>query len=262
MKDNTQKRLCSNCGREIKTGRSAFGNFEYTIKCQCQIEKEEKERQAMLKKGYEMIKAKIFSDNGISPKYSGATLDKITLVKGQENACIKAKEFLNDYLKSTKTKGFAFFGAVGSGKTYIVAALINQLCNNIVDKTTEKEREDICAGRLSVVSPAVFISNIELIEKVKNDNELINKYKKSKLLIIDDLGAARNTEWAEERLFEIIDYRYCQELPIIFTTNITPKDLKEKISNRIFDRLVEMCDFISVTAPSQRSNAAKNNKVS
>ena len=207
---------------------------------------------------YDIIKEDVFSDNGISKKYSGITLEKITHVKGQENAISIANRFLANYAKNSQIKGFALGGGVGSGKTFIVAALVNQFCELWLKKVTDYEKSEAVAGRLKAKAPIRFISHIELLESLKSNSELITKYKKAKIFVIDDLGAARNTEWAEERLFEIIDFRYNEELPTIFTTNLTSEELKEKISNRIYDRLLEMCDFVGVTAPSQRLRVAKS----
>ncbi len=140
-----------------------------------------------------------------------------------------------------------------------MSALANDICNNLVDNTTDKQRLSAYnRNDMLPKQPIRLKSHIELMEALKEENQNMTIYKKAKILVIDDLGAARNTEWASERLLEIIDYRYNQLLPVIFTTNLTPKDLKEKINNRIFDRLVEMCDFVSITAQSQRKNHGAN----
>jgi len=75
------------------------------------------------------------------------------------------------------------------------------------------------------------------------------------VLALDDMGAEKPTEWVNERLFEIIDYRYNEYLPVIASTNATPAELKTQIGERSFDRLREMCVFVAVTAKSQRVTA-------
>lgn len=201
---------------------------------------------------FKKIRQRILAENGIGRKYRDITLNDITAIKGQESAYNEATDFLKRFSADRNTKGFGLFGGVGSGKTYIAAALVNQICNIRIDNFTEYEKEEAYFGRGLVPTPARFISCIELLESLKSDSGIIRKYKIAKLLIIDDLGTARITEWADEKLFEIIDYRYSQELPIIFTTNVTPAELKDKMDKRTIDRLKEMCNFISVTAPSQR----------
>ncbi len=251
------KNFCSECGKELFETLNPITNTKMFPTCSCVLEKAEKEKQEMLQIGLKKLRNKLFSENGIGRKYSDITINHIDSVKGQEKAYNEAVEFLKRFSVNENTKGFGLFGGVGSGKTHIVASVVNQLCNERAQSFTEHEKEEAFFGRLTVTPPARFISCIELLESIKGDNGVIKKYKTAKLLIIDDLGAARITEWADERLFEIIDYRYTQELPIIFTTNITPLELKEKIDKRTIDRLNEMCNFISVTAPSQRISIAK-----
>lgn len=246
------KDYCPECGEKLVKVLNPITKIEITKACSCALQRAEKERQEMLQTGLEKLKKKIFSENGIGRKYSNITLNDITAVKGQGNAFDEATDFLKRFSIDRNTKGFGLFGGVGSGKTYIAAALVNQLCNKRIDSLTEYEKEEAYYGRTLVSPPARFISCIELLESIKTDSGVIRNYKTAKLLVIDDLGAARITEWVDERLFEIIDYRYTEELPVIFTTNVTPAELKEKMDKRTIDRLKEMCNFISVTAPSQR----------
>lgn len=253
------KKICQNCGRELKEMSLNYMGITIPVKCQCQIEKEEKERQIMIKQGYERLQKEVSNNSGISKKYKEITLDNIIPLAKQKDGFKMAVEFASKRLSHLDDiKGFALFGGVGSGKTYITAALVNTLCNAVIEETTEDERINAYKGVFKLKPPARFISHIELLETLKEDDRAILKYKNAQILVIDDLGAARNTEWASERLLEIIDYRYNRLLPIIFTTNIKPVDLKEKISNRTFDRLTEMCDFVGVTAQSQRNG--KNEK--
>ena len=253
------KKTCQNCGRELKELPLNYMGLTIPARCQCQIEKEEKERQIIISRGYERLQREISNNSGISKKYQEITLDSITPLAQQEDGFKKAVEFAAKRLSHLENiKGFALFGGVGSGKTYITAALVNTLCNAVIEETTEEEKINAYKGVFKAKPPARFISHIELLESIKVDDRAILKYKNTEILVIDDLGAARNTEWASERLLEIIDYRYNRILPVIFTTNIKPVDLKEKISNRTFDRLTEMCDFVGVTAQSQRSG--KNEK--
>lgn len=94
-----------------------------------------------------------------------------------------------------------------------------------------------------------------------SDNEvprrIIETLQEVGLLILDDMGAKKTSDWVNEKLFEIIDYRYKAELPMRVTTNCTPKELNEKIGSRNFDRLREMCALVTVTAKSQRITATQ-----
>lgn len=113
-----------------------------------------------------------------------------------------------------------------------------------------------------LTTPVIFIGFTELFERLKpnsdgKDEKLMQNVKKTKLLVIDDFGAGKITEWMADKLFELIDYRYCEELPIIFTTNVLPDKLKTVIGDRVTDRLKEMCEIVVVTSQSQRTSPTK-----
>ena len=66
----------------------------------------------------------------------------------------------------------------------------------------------------------------------------------AKLLIIDDLGAERSTDFALEKVYNVVDSRYRAKRPIILTTNLSMEEMKETLDiryTRIFDRIFEMC---------------------
>ena len=71
------------------------------------------------------------------------------------------------------------------------------------------------------------------------------KYAHTQLLMIDDLGAAKPSEWTEEINFRLINHRYENQLPTIFTSNVLPKELSDRVCDRCASRLIEMCDRIT-----------------
>lgn len=82
-------------------------------------------------------------------------------------------------------------------------------------------------------------------------------YRKCGLLILDDLGAEKPTEWVRERIFSIIDYRYGNMLPTWGTSNLTPDKLADQIGERAFWRLIEECDVIEVNGVNLRERRGK-----
>ena len=73
---------------------------------------------------------------------------------------------------------------------------------------------------------------------------MLNRLNRAKLLIIDDLGAERGTDFALEKVYDIIDSRYRAKLPVILTTNLSMDELKQATDiryARIYDRIFEMC---------------------
>lgn len=72
------------------------------------------------------------------------------------------------------------------------------------------------------------------------------------LLIIDDLGAAKNSEWTEEITMRLINRRYNEMLPTLITTNLGMVDLRQHIGDRVASRLTEMSDKVILDGPDRR----------
>lgn len=139
-------------------------------------------------------------------------------------------------------RGLLLYGPVGTGKSYAAAVIANELLDR----------------RISVVMTS-FIKILKEVGTFDLDNGRIEKINQSKLLIIDDLGAERGTDYTLERVYDIIDSRYRSNKPIILTTNLTMEQMKncEDIRyNRIYDRIFEMCYPVKVTGLSWRKREA------
>jgi DNA replication protein DnaC len=76
------------------------------------------------------------------------------------------------------------------------------------------------------------------------------------LLFIDDLAAAKFTEWTEEITYRLINRRYEQCLPGIFTSNVPPASLKDALGERVASRLTEMCERVALKGPDRRKDMA------
>lgn len=82
------------------------------------------------------------------------------------------------------------------------------------------------------------------------------KYAHARLLVLDDLGAAKSSEWTEEINFRLINHRYENQLPTILTSNVLPKELLDRVGDRVSSRLIEMCDRIVIKGGDRRKQAA------
>ena len=76
--------------------------------------------------------------------------------------------------------------------------------------------------------------------------------KKCKLLIIDDIGAERVTEWVRERLVSIINTRVGAGLSTIYTSNLSPEELKEGLGDRISSRVLGSSGVVEITGADRR----------
>lgn len=253
---------CPVCGERIRYGSvPIIGGREFRINCKCEDEQIKKERAERITAGEAVIRAEMRMASGVPKKYRSAELEEIVPSRGQAKAYEAACAFVRRFGEGRHTDGIYFIGGVGSGKTYLSAAVANA----VIARWRIPEWEAECAADGNAVRcfPVRFTGTMELFERLKRSyakdsggEDLLHVYKTAPLLVLDDLGAEKPSDWTRERLFEIIDYRYSQELPLILTTNRKTDALKNDLGERICDRIREMCVFAPVTAVSQRQTAS------
>lgn len=75
---------------------------------------------------------------------------------------------------------------------------------------------------------------------------LLHRVRADAIVILDDIGAEKPSDWVEEQLYGIIDLRYRMQRSTIFTTNCTLKQLESQIGSRVVSRIFEMCEGVKV----------------
>ncbi|HUK69046.1 MAG TPA: ATP-binding protein [Streptosporangiaceae bacterium] len=81
---------------------------------------------------------------------------------------------------------------------------------------------------------------------------LIGDCQQAPLLVLDDLGAEKPSEWTAERLYEIIDDRYASQRPVIITSNVKTRELAGYTGERVASRLTEMCVTVPLIGDDRR----------
>lgn len=118
--------------------------------------------------------------------------------------------------------GFALYGGTGTGKTYAAAAVANA----VIDM----------GGRAWIATASKMVDMFSVEKEVVE-----SRLKYFDLVVIDDLGAQRETEYADQRIFDILDTRFNSSLPTIITTNM---DLSKPTNDRIYSRIIGACSGI------------------
>ena len=141
--------------------------------------------------------------------------------------------------------GYLLWGGVGTGKSYFAGCIANALMEQEI---------------------AVRMTNFALIlndltASFEGRNEYIARLCRAPLLILDDFGMERGTEYGLEQIYNVIDSRYRSRRPLIVTTNIPLQDLQhpqDTAHARIYDRLLEMCAPIRFSGENFRRATAQN----
>jgi DNA replication protein DnaC len=129
-------------------------------------------------------------------------------------------------------------GPYGCGKTHLAAAIANQAVQNGL--------------------PTLFLTVPDLLDALRFSfeaedvtfEERFDQIRTAPLLILDDFGTQNATEWAQEKLFQILNYRYINKLPLVVTTNLPLDQLEGRIRSRLSDP--DHVSIVSILAPDYR----------
>lgn len=159
------------------------------------------------------------------------------------------KSFYDTYENNPRQKGLYLHGSFGSGKTFMIIAMLNEL---------SKKNVKVVAAYF----PELLRSLKEAFES--DFGNKINKLKNADILLIDDIGAEAVTPWSrDEILGTILQHRMDEGLPTFFTSNLTIKELEGHLENtkssidkvkarRIIERIKQLTDDIEFVSENRR----------
>lgn len=170
-------------------------------------------------------------------KFQNLNFENFNSNSENELAIAIAKDYVNKNITSANTNGLIIMGESGVGKTHLAASIANKLIEN--DKI-------VLMGRLTTLLDMIKET---FKDNTKSENELIELYSNVDMIIIDDLGTEKISNWALEKLYTIIENRNENRLPIIITTRFDKQGLIERFSqsqdkqlvDAIISKLYQMC---------------------
>ena len=164
--------------------------------------------------------------------------------KADERVSEIARNYVKNFDEMRKRgKGLLLFGGVGSGKTFMAAAIANELMG---------------LGIPCLVTNFARITNT-LQGMFEGKQRYLDDLNRVELLVIDDLSAERDTSYMQEMVFNVIDARYRSGKPLIVTSNLTRAELMRSSDvnrQRIYSRVLEMCFPVECNGANRREKRA------
>ena len=227
---------CGVCG-QAKEHKFAFnGHF---VPCMCQCAKDalaQEEARRQQQRELDRVR-ELASYSLVDEKFHESTFERFIARTPEDrrvlHICKNYVEHFDEMLMHNA--GLLFYGSTGTGKTFAASCIANALMERRV--------------------PVLVTSIVRLTANMFGDDlgELLNKMNTARLLVLDDFGAERNTEFKAEQIFTVIDARYAAKKPMIITTNLTDfkteTDVRRK---RVYDRIFEACVPVKMDGESKR----------
>jgi DNA replication protein DnaC len=226
--------------------------------CRCEVEAWEREQDEMQERYRKAEVERKFAISSLGERFENCRFETFAPRPGSEKALQLAREYAERF-ELYGGESLLIWGDPGNGKSHLAAAVCHKL----------KERGKI----------PVFQTMTELLERIRatfgrqakeHEREIMTALQDCDLLVLDDLGAEKVSDWTLDVLFRIIDGRYRAKKPTLFTTNFSPTELLKRFmpdkssteheiaARRIHDRILEVSVIVENKATSYRLEVAQN----
>jgi DNA replication protein DnaC len=219
---------CGKCGG-MKTchGTGVLEGILLPIRCECK-KRADDERLSAIREAEEERRREELRRIGLTSKaYAEKTF--AADVAPESSVSKTCRRYCEQWSEMKKMNaGLLLYGDVGTGKSFYACCIANE----IIDRYFEQAYVTTIPRLISQLQP------FDGHEKVAAIIDAVP------LLVLDDLGAERETSFVDEQLFSIIDRRLLSRKPTIVTTNLTLQDIRNPqttAQRRIYDRIIEMC---------------------
>ena len=208
-------------------------NYFSYFSCACRYERQ-RQKQAHI--------ARLLESSGVPRIYEKISFDQYKETDENRKAIEAAHWIVNDDDDSS----VYFYGSKGTGKTMLSCVITNEIARR---------------GKVVLFSSVPdLMADIRASFKGGNTEEVINSVKNAPILVLDDLGAERATEWVGEQIFAIINARYAGRKKTVITSNYAPDELAAHFADktqgeRIVSRIYGMCARVQIKGKDWRMSA-------
>jgi DNA replication protein DnaC len=222
---------CGGLGYVMPDVPPADPRFGKAVPCECRAAEMEERKMDRLMRISQLGALQACTFDSFLPDGHGLTRSKQVNLR---LAFDRAREFAKN------PQGWLVLkGGYGCGKTHLAAAIANQ---------------QLAQGR-----PALFVNTPDLLDHLRatyspsssvSFDQQFEMMRTTPLLILDDLGTQSNTEWAQEKLYQIFNHRYNARLATVVTTNLELESIEMRIRSRMVDP--SLVQIIHIAAPDFR----------
>ena len=191
----------------------------------------------------------LLAEAGIPRRYQKCSFSTFTTYPNEDllRAIDKARGFAAGF--PVVEKGLLLIGRPGIGKTHLAVAALREVVLRTGARALYYDTRTLLSTIRSTFNPVTRASEADVLDRVMG----------AELLVLDDLGAERTTDWVEDTMNLIVNTRYNDRRPTIFTTNYHDlpdhEDLDSlyvRVGFRMYSRLREMCEFLEYDGPDYR----------
>ncbi|EFE90437.1 hypothetical protein GCWU000341_02938 [Oribacterium sp. oral taxon 078 str. F0262] len=235
---------CNKCHTPLQC-RISLNGKDTIVSCICKCRQGEMEREKKRQEEEERLRRiQKLKANGIQEKH---------LLEWRFDVAENSKDIQigKRYVKNWKkvrgdNLGLLLWGEVGSGKSFLAACIANALLEQGI--------------------PVLMTNFSKILNQMgamysEERYQYIASFSNFPLLIIDDLGIERSTEYALEQVYAVIDERYKSGLPLIITTNLTIAEMRNPSDvphARIYSRILEMCTPLNISGGDRRKGISRS----
>lgn len=170
----------------------------------------------------------LMEDAGFPKRFSSASFESLKYSCESEKKIIEEIKNINlSWFKNNNNPFVLLYGPTGTGKTHLAACIFREL---IIDYHKNSFK--------FVSVPQLMLSIRKTFSDDSSELSIINKYTASVFLTLDDMGAQKQSEFSAECLYALIDKRYGEMRPTIFTTNLNPTSLGDMLGSRLSSRIL------------------------
>lgn len=194
---------------------------------------------AMIENHKNYIK-RLINNSSIGEKFKDRTFENFKVDESNYESFRTCKKYADNFeqVKHQVKNSLIISGDNGIGKTHLAVAIAHEVMSNGIS--------------------VYFATAPTLFEKLRD--ELFFDGKKpihkmtvnAELLIIDDLGKEKSSEWTSETLYKIVNDRYENKLPVIITTNLTKNEIEKRYNKAVTSRLFGTSEFMNAVGKDRR----------